>query len=536
MKKLLFLIALIFNFAFASAFVAQFEVIVETNNARVNEPLDLTIKAVDDLWNVVVDYVWDILILLEWHWFDAADLPSDWIYSFRAEDQWEVKFTKWLTFRQEWTFELVVEDFLDFSISGMTEVNVWNPDDWLRFNVDIVSPVQWSTVKGSSVNVIWTTDAPNTIYEIFVNWTMVRDDITSPDGDINLFLDPRATWNLSLYINLLDIENNIVGVSETVNFTFQPEDDNFFKSIEIRPWNTVNEWDQISVVVNTIDSVETAELVFEWYSEFVMDRQSNGVFFRSINMNDAWSYEISLNLMSNWVNKNYKNVDVINVIKERVIRNIRFEKFADSNSIDFEWTYSWEIPRFKFAYAKTQAWLDSSDRDEIIVDVNKVLLNEIDVTEDLYVKVYPLNLSNQVDWTPSTIVLVEWTLMWSPSCTVAWIQLKTEEVDWKHYLVWWDVEWAENYEIFISDNEKSSIRDMQKVGETTQTRFEFPFDADAESEIYKWYAVQAKCIDWTSLQIDWMAKVKVWPLTNILLFLLISLFFYVSYTLYRYNK
>ena len=73
---------------------------------------------------------------------------------------------------------------------------------------------------------------------------------------------------------------------------------------------------------------------------------------------------------------------------------------------------------------------------------------------------------------------------------------------------------------------------MQKVGETTDTRFEYPYNPNAKQEKYSYYAVQAICKDGKAIVIDDIKKVKTGPVENILLFVFMSLFFYASYRLY----
>ena len=130
MKTLILFISSIFLLAFSYADVDTFEIEVDPSSPSVNKAADLTIRAVDADWNVVPDYDWDVLMILENWGMQDAEFPSDWIYGFKSEDQWEVVFTKWLTFRSssedtdEWVFNLTVEDMFDEEISWTTEVEV----------------------------------------------------------------------------------------------------------------------------------------------------------------------------------------------------------------------------------------------------------------------------------------------------------------------------------------------------------------------------------------------------------------------------
>ena len=76
---------------------------------------------------------------------------------------------------------------------------------------------------------------------------------------------------------------------------------------------------------------------------------------------------------------------------------------------------------------------------------------------------------------------------------------------------------------------------MQKVGETTGTMFEYPFNKASKVNQYAYYLVEAACKDGTSLKIDNARKIQVGPVENILLFIVVALFGYCIYKLYKYS-
>lgn len=63
---------------------------------------------------------------------------------------------------------------------------------------------------------------------------------------------------------------------------------------------------------------------------------------------------------------------------------------------------------------------------------------------------------------------------------------------------------------------------MQKVGEASDNKFEYPYDPNAQKDTFAYYAVVALCSDGSALQIDGTQKVKVGPVQNMLYMLLIS--------------
>ncbi len=537
MKRIILIIVLpLLWMWFSIAATTSFEIELEKSNPEANEAIDLEITAVDEMWETVEDYQWDVIMLLEWWDFEDAEFPNEWFYEFKAEDAWYVKFSKWLIFRSEWEFEIQIEDLMNAGIAGSKTVQVWW--DWqdLEFDVQIESPSQWSTLQSHHIEVIWNTDAPNTIYEVFLNWEMVRDDITDENGDFNIYIDWQDQWDKTLKVELTDSDWQVIWQSEEIDFDFEPQEEEYFKSLEISPSTEANQWEWIEFTVETSDSVESVELKIEWYEEFSMDREEAWLFKRQISINDPWTYQVDIETMADWTSENYQDVERINILEVKEIKNIKFERDPEAWNIKFEWDYEWQIPQFKFVYANRQQDVeDEQQREEEIVSTNEFLLENVDTEIDYYAKVYPLNTNWDVEWEPSQIALVEVGMMGSPSCNVSWIKISTQVINWKYYLVWDDVEGADKYEVFMADSETTNISDMEKIWETTNTKFEHPFDPESEEEIYKWYSIKANC-DWQLAKIDWIEKVKVWPLSDLFLFLIIAMFVYLSYTVFTYHK
>lgn len=101
----------------------------------------------------------------------------------------------------------------------------------------------------------------------------------------------------------------------------------------------------------------------------------------------------------------------------------------------------------------------------------------------------------------------------------------TKKIADKYYLTWEKVEGADRYIIYRSDTPveaTNGVLGMQKVGETSDSKFEYPFDPEAEQDTYAYYSVVAICSDGSALQVDATQKVKVGPMQNIMFMLLIS--------------
>ena len=95
---------------------------------------------------------------------------------------------------------------------------------------------------------------------------------------------------------------------------------------------------------------------------------------------------------------------------------------------------------------------------------------------------------------------------------------------------------VEKYVIYRSDFEAAESSQMSKIGETTGTMFEYPFNPNTKTYKYAYYLVEAVCKDGTNLKMDSVKKIVVGPAENIMLIILISLMGYTIYKLYGYSK
>jgi hypothetical protein len=139
--------------------------------------------------------------------------------------------------------------------------------------------------------------------------------------------------------------------------------------------------------------------------------------------------------------------------------------------------------------------------------------------------------------TPSDIQSVIPGHLWASAdgakCIVNGITVYTERIGNKYYLNRDATENAEKYVIYRSDFENTAIDKMQKVWESTDTRFEYPFNNLAQTDQYAYYAVQAICTDGSEVLLDNVKRVHVWPMDNALLFVVMVSLLYVGYRLYR---
>ncbi len=198
------------------------------------------------------------------------------------------------------------------------------------------------------------------------------------------------------------------------------------------------------------------------------------------------------------------------------------------------------------------AWKSIGDIDYVLVQkgTDKDTLNEsvvltgstgqliwIDVSkQSYYIRLFPSDADGNIIGEPSDIIMIEQVQWSAPVCRVQWIQVWTQKVGDQYFLAWTPAENAERYIIYRSDRPVNSVAEMQKVGETSDTKFPYPFDPQAKSEAYAYYAVVAVCQDGSTLQIDGTKQVKVWPMTNMAIVLLISMMVFGIYRMRKVNN
>jgi len=188
------------------------------------------------------------------------------------------------------------------------------------------------------------------------------------------------------------------------------------------------------------------------------------------------------------------------------------------------------IPQYKIDYGTGKDNLSMTTT----VPTNQITVQNLTIGDTYYFQITPLDSSGNPSGTPSEITQA--TAGDVISCVVVGIIVSTQQIGEKYYLVRSGVENIDKYVVYRSDFETDDINQMQKVGETTGTMFEYPFDKSAKKNGYSYYLVEGICKDGTTLKMDSVKRIQTGPAENIVLIILISLFAYTIYKLYGYSK
>ncbi len=543
MKFLKKSIAFIFSFlVIGGVFAADpsnFLIEVKPSSFATSEAVDMTIQAVGSDGKVVSSYEWDVFIeILELTDPDDYVLPNDGVYSFLPQDQWAKTFSKGLVIKKVGTYKIRIEDVINDKIVGEATVIVGGGTETIPQNVQITSPLWWWTEKNSSVNIIGSSPFPNSPLQIFVNGQKTKDAYTSVDGSFSIYVDGFASWVNNLQVKLADINGKIIWQSAQTQFSYQPLTDQFFKSVILDP-AVVTGWQKTMITVNVDSSVSSAELFLSNGTTFPLDKIAEWQFGKNIEFSTPGVASLGVSLMSNGVKKNYDSVASIQVLQPLTIQTMIYEvkivvDQMDKSKVSLSWTSSWNVSLsgYRFSYGTDKTNLDKN----FIVTWNFALLTNIESDTAYYAQIQPLSMTWAVVGVPSDLIVIEPIKPSAPLCTIQWIQFWTEKIDDTYFLVWDEVENADKYIIYRSDSLTDGIDEMQKVGETSDLRFEYPFDPTTKNYEYAYYSVQAVCSDGNLLQIDTVKKVQVGPFLNIMYVLFISGILYYMYTLYKDSK
>lgn len=516
---------------FSAALAANpdaFYVEVNPSSFSVWESVDMTITAITKDGTTIKDYEWDVFIFVEWLTSSDYSAPSNQVYTFIPSDQWVKLFSKGLKINKAGTYKVTVSDILD-TAAWETTVIVWNASSWsAQHSINISYPSSGATESKNAINVMWgSSSLPNSPVEIYLNKSMVASGYTDSQWNFNIYISwLRSGWN-EIQAKIVDVNDIILWESDVILVNYKAPSDGIFNSISISPSNAIKQWDKISISINTTEWVSSAELIFDNWKSYPMDRIAAWNFSKDITVKDAGIFNISISLVVNWTTKTYSNIADINVQENIWVYNVKFSTtWVDGTSIIMTREQLWNAPKYNILYGTQKDNLQKS----VIVSSTGVLIENLQTKTKYYFQIIAMDMDSHASGSPSDIFEYNPDTVYA-SCVIQWVVVKSEKIWDKYYLIRDPVENAVSYQIYRSDWKDMSSKTM--VWETSETRFEYYFNPDAESDQYAYYQIQATCADGSNVMIEDVEKVKVWPFENIILILIVTWFVYCIYRLYR---
>lgn len=542
MKKIFWFLAsclvVCVGYVHASVIPNGFAVEVNPSTFDVNQAVDVTIRAIDAQGNTIVDYdgyvFADVISDTQWVslWYDDFVVPGEGVIFFEPWDLWVKTLSKSLIIRKNGNFVFKVHDLYDDTIFGQRSVIVGTQQQNAANSITITTPSSWWVETASAITVLADTDwLINSPYQLLLNGLPSVTWTTNAQWSINAIVTWLQEGSNTIQIRIVDVNNIVLWQSPIVRFTYQSIADEFFYGLQILPSSQTKQWDKLVFNVSTSDAVSTAELILGTGKTYPMDRDTAGKYLKQVLIEDKWTIPVSLRLNA-WGNtKLYQNVASLTVQESIAIGLIKFyTPSVDKSSLMMMWQVIGQAPSFIVRYWTNKDALNQ----EMQINTNEIEIKNIVPTNVYYFQIIPADEDGNVIGTPSEIKEVDPSLLQAQvTCIVDGIQLRNEEIDGKFYFIWDAVENAEKYLVYRSDSPTTILSEMRKIDETTLTRFEYPFNADALQEEYAYYAVVAVCPDGKEIQIDQVKEVQVWPYDTILLALLSSILFYSIWVLYR---
>lgn len=526
--------ACMYSYVHAATQPDAFIVEVNPSSFEVNDAVDLTIRAVNANGEVIQDYVWDVFIEIDGI-ADTADyvVPSEWFYMFLPQDQWITLFSKGLIIRRSWTFAVKVSDIMNESIAGEKTIIVGSTHTSAEIeNVSIVSPAADGIERNNVVNVIANaTTLPNSPYSIFLNNSIVSEWTTDSIGDINTYISGVVVGSNLLQIKISNASNEIIWQSSSIGFSYSPVKDGILDSIQILPSSKIKQGTKATFNLSTSDSVTSAKIILSNGTSLPMDNSSAWLFTKEILMTTDGTFDVWAQLIFAGQTKTYTGVTRIIVDKSTSIGKIRlYSDSVDKTKLNVTWETIWSAPKYKVQYGTSDVALDQF----VVVPSNEIIVENLILGATYYFQITPLDNNENVNGIPSTVA--NSTIGADLACVVEGITITGQKIWGKYYLIWTAVQNVNTYLIYRSDFETDDSSKMKKVGETTGTMFEYPFNNAAKKDEFAFYLVEASCKDGTNVKIDSAKRIQVWPVENILLFVVISLFGYCMYKLYDYSN
>ena len=517
---------LLWNFVFAE--IDWFSIDVK-DTISLWEATDFTVSAIKD-GEIFKEFSWYVVFdIIDKNWnaldSDLYTISSYWYYNFVDTDQWTKTFSKWLEIRKAGDYTIRVNWIDEWDWSTTIKV-LWESGSQQTETVNITYPIDWSTETKDYVTVMWSCEKlKNSPVIIYLNDKAVWSWQTDAKWNFSILVANLLSWGNEIQAKIVDISNVVLGESPVVSVKYQQLEDGTYKWMEILPSKELKQWDKVTLNVKTDDSVNSVQLIFSNWSKYSMDRIWQWLFSKEIEATFTGTIDISVSLMVNSDEKIYEKAETL-LVKEYIwVSNIKFAATGtDGSQVIVSWETIGDIPRYQINYWTWKEDLTKSTT----VSSSSVLIENLDRDTTYFFQIIPQDLDAHTSWDPSDIVEYRPSAL---SCVVKWIKVVTEKIWDNYYLVWDPVENAISYEVYRSD--WADMTDSRLVWSLTGTRFQYLYNPDATKDEYAFYQVQAICPDWKNVVVDKAQKVKVWPVENMLLIIIISIF---VYSLYRLNK
>lgn len=210
----------------------------------------------------------------------------------------------------------------------------------------------------------------NSPLQIYINGIKAKEDLTSANGDFNVYVTDIQNGDNTLQVKIVDVDGNEVASSSTVSFNYQPSGEAGMDGFEVLPGNTVKQGQKVTFVFNGTDA-KSVELTLvpedggasqkvpldnidatTWKKEYLMDK--------------AGTFTINATMSANGTDKSFNNVATVSVLDTKSVQEVKyFVDNLDKTKLNLSWTYLGnyaddEVPYFMVQYALEKADVKSA--------------------------------------------------------------------------------------------------------------------------------------------------------------------------------
>lgn len=197
------------------------------------------------------------------------------------------------------------------------------------------------------------------------------------------------------------------------------------------------------------------------------------------------SLKVDVDLIILGQTKSYTGVATLIVEAGIAIGKIRlYSDSIDKTKLNVTRETIGNAAQYQINYGTSQNNLAAS----AVVPTNEIIIENLTIGQKYYFQITPVDTTGNPIGAASEIT--EATIGEEVSCTVVGITISTGQIGERYYLMRSGVSNIEKYVIYRSQFETSEVSNMQKVGETTGTMFEYPFNKLSKKEAYAYYLVE----------------------------------------------
>jgi hypothetical protein len=356
----------------------QFEITAPTT-AKVNEAIDITVRAIDKDKKTTANYRGSIIFVPTNNFWDV--IPMQWkAIPFTNEDNWQKIFSKGIIFKSPGKQKIYITDISE-DITGEAVVDVTASETtWTstQESVTIITPENNSKITTNSVIVSGKT-RKNSKVLLTLNGKDAGNALSDEEGLFNKTLSNIDQEKNILSVSVIDGNNAVIGKSSDVTFEKSGEEISL-NNVTISPANSVTWGDPITINVEATAWLPTVNLTLDKSTLQAKEKTAGNYVLETIAPSLSWVYTIKVDMTDNFWKTLAKDAPVALTVIDKVVppKIAAFKNTkVTTNEKRVVFNFSVEnlptdIEKFKIVYGETEANLNK----EVITYATGKIINK----------------------------------------------------------------------------------------------------------------------------------------------------------------